>query len=190
MRGHAIQTWRFSEQSLIRIGRSNDNDVTIGDPQVSRHHVELHLRESGWELVSQGRHGTLIADELIDEGPLQHGTLLQLGPSGPKLRFCRSGAMGENETTVVRSGPAISEMLRLDQQETEEQVHEIVETPSFPAGSGACPQTPPGRFAARGSHRGILECFIPRWRRSFGRKPQIVNLSHRAVVVRFRWKTK
>ena len=131
MRGHAIQTWRFSEQSLIRIGRSNDNDGTIGDPQGSRHHVELHLRESGWEVVSKGRHGTIIADELIDEGPLQHGTLLQLGPSGPKLRFCRSGAMGENETTVVRSGPAISEMLRLDQQETDEQVREIVETPSF-----------------------------------------------------------
>ncbi len=131
MRGHAIQTWRFSEQSLIRIGRSNDNDVTIGDPQVSRHHVELHLRESGWEVVSKGRHGTIIADELIDEGPLQHGTLLQLGPSGPKLRFRQSVSAGENETTLVRSGPAISEMLRLDQQETDEQVREIVETPSF-----------------------------------------------------------
>ena len=131
MRGHAIQTWQFSKLSLIRIGRSNDNHVRLGDPQVSRHHVELHLRDKGWELVSKGRHGTLIDDELVEQWPLQDETLLQLGPNGPKLRFRRSRSAIEDQSTIMRSGPAISEILQLDEQRASEQVREIVETPSF-----------------------------------------------------------
>ncbi len=133
MRGHAIQSWQFSKQSLIRIGRSNDNDITLGDPQVSRLHVELHLRAKGWELVSNGRHGTLVADELVEQWPLQDGTILQLGPSGPKLRFRQSRLAGQDESTItmMRPGLAIREILQLDEQRTDEQVREIVETPSF-----------------------------------------------------------
>ena len=131
MRGHAIQTWQFSNRSLIRIGRADDNDVTLGDPQVSRYHAELHLRGSAWELVSKGRHGTFVADESVEQSSLQEGTVLQLGPTGPKLRFHHALPVREDETMVMRPMPAISEMLQVDQQQTEEQVREIVDTPSF-----------------------------------------------------------
>ena len=131
MRGHAIQTWQFSNRSIIRIGRADENDVTLGDPQVSRHHAELHLRESAWELLSKGRHGTLIAGESVEQWSLQDGTVLQLGPTGPKLRFHHTRPVREDETTVMRSIPAFSEMLQVDQQQADEQVREIVETPSF-----------------------------------------------------------
>ena len=131
MRGHAVQTWQFSNQSLIAIGRADDNDVALGDPQVSRYHAELHLRGNAWELISKGSNGTFIGEEPVEQSAVKNGMVLQLGPTGPKLRFLHSRPVPVDETTVMRSVPAISEMLRLDQQQTEEQVREIVDTPSF-----------------------------------------------------------
>jgi pSer/pThr/pTyr-binding forkhead associated (FHA) protein len=130
VRGHAIQTWQFDDRATIRIGRSDDNDITLGDPQVSRHHAEFHFRENAWALVSTGRHGTLIAEEPVAEAKLENGVILQLGPTGPKLRFLLAQPASEEETTMIRA-TAISEMLQLDRGRAEQEAKDIADSPAF-----------------------------------------------------------
>jgi len=131
LRGHAVQTWQFDGRTVIRIGRADENDITLGDPQVSRRHAEIHSRDGVWQLVSLGRHGTLIADEPVTEAKLKDGMTVQLGPTGPKLRFLLTQPRVEDETTMIRSEPAISEMLRLDRDKVEQEAREIADTPAF-----------------------------------------------------------
>jgi pSer/pThr/pTyr-binding forkhead associated (FHA) protein len=131
VRGHAIQTWQFGGRAMIRIGRSDDNDIALGDPQVSRHHAEVRCHGDVWELLSLGRHGTFIGDEMVETTALEDGAILQLGPTGPKLRFLLALPRHEEETTMIRNGPAISEMLQLDRGRVEQEAREIVDTPSF-----------------------------------------------------------
>src|SRR4051794_38832392 len=47
-------------QLTVRIGRDDDNDVTVDDLLVSRHHAELHAQSDGrYELADLGsRNGT------------------------------------------------------------------------------------------------------------------------------------
>ncbi len=130
VRGHAIQTWQFDDRAMIRIGRSDDNDIALGDPQVSRYHAEIHFRENAWALVSTGRHGTLISDEPVEEAKLENGVILQLGPTGPKLRFLLAQPASDDETTIIR-GTAISEMLRLDRGRAEQEAQDIADSPAF-----------------------------------------------------------
>ena len=39
-----MQTWRFRKESRVRIGRSEQNEVVIGDPYASRFHCELRFQ--------------------------------------------------------------------------------------------------------------------------------------------------
>ena len=116
---------------MIRIGRSDDNDIALGDPQVSRYHAEVRSHGNAWELISMGRHGTFIADDVVETATLEDGAILQLGPTGPKLRFLLARPQHEEETTIIRNGPALSEMLQLDRGRVEQEAREIVDSPSF-----------------------------------------------------------
>ena len=53
-----LQQWEFSEQSVIRIGRAQNNDIVLhGYFQVSRQHLELTLvdpQQEKWQLISRG----------------------------------------------------------------------------------------------------------------------------------------
>lgn len=85
----AVQTWPFESKSVIRIGRSTDNDVILYSAVVSRHHVELRQKAKGggWEIVSLGANGTYIDGKRISEVPVVDGTIIRLASSGPKIRI-------------------------------------------------------------------------------------------------------
>ena len=78
--GKPIQTWRFTDQTEITIGREDGRDIVISDPHVSRHHVTLVATDDDWMLISCGRHGTLIDNRLVAEAPLRSGVVFRLGP--------------------------------------------------------------------------------------------------------------
>ena len=99
-RGRTLQSWRFREQSLIRIGRSKQNDVVIRDPSASRFHAELHFQNGRWELANLGRNGILIKGEKIELAPLEDGTVFQLSAPGPSLRFHVFDTVSDAETTI------------------------------------------------------------------------------------------
>ncbi|MEZ2229454.1 FHA domain-containing protein [Microcoleus sp.] len=86
-----VQSWSFDSESVVRIGRSNDNDVIIYSAVVSRHHVELWNHPFGWEIINFGANGTYINDQSITQALVVDGMTIRLGNSGPSIRI-RVGA--------------------------------------------------------------------------------------------------
>ncbi len=72
---------------MVRIGRSNDNDVIIYSAVVSRHHVELWNNPFGWEIINFGANGTYIEDQPIAQVLVVDGMTIRLGNSGPSIRI-------------------------------------------------------------------------------------------------------
>ncbi|MCZ0903734.1 FHA domain-containing protein, partial [Microcoleus sp. HI-ES] len=79
---------------VVRIGRSNDNDVIIYIAVVSRHHVELWNHANCWEIINFGANGTYVDDRPIAQVSLVDGMTIRLGNSGPKIRI-RVGATNQ-----------------------------------------------------------------------------------------------
>ncbi len=123
--GHPLQTWRFEKQSLVRIGRSDDNDVTIVDPRVSRLHAELQFGETGWQLISRGRNGVLVDGLPITERALPDKKTFQLGSGGPVIRFRENHQPAPTMATLDGIDNSMLEMLQIDQRKKEEEVREI-----------------------------------------------------------------
>ncbi len=82
-----IQTWEFTSESIIRIGRSGDNHVILYSSVVSRYHVELHRHPLYWEVINIGANGTYIDDQQIDTEQIKNVTTIQLSVNGPKLQI-------------------------------------------------------------------------------------------------------
>jgi pSer/pThr/pTyr-binding forkhead associated (FHA) protein len=82
-----VQSWCFESESVVRIGRSNDNDVIIYSAVVSRHHVELWNYPDGWEIINFGANGTYVDDKSIAQAFVTDGMTIRLGNSGPKIRI-------------------------------------------------------------------------------------------------------
>ena len=127
-----MQTWRFRTESLVRIGRSEQNEVVIGDPYASRFHCELRFQGEHWDLVNLGRYGTLVRGERVEAMTIDHGTVFQLGSTGPSFRFETVHELPSSDTTSIQSAlPAMGDALRIDEANMEEQVERIAETPYF-----------------------------------------------------------
>jgi pSer/pThr/pTyr-binding forkhead associated (FHA) protein len=90
-----VQSWCFESEAVVRIGRSNDNDVIIYSAVVSRHHVELWNHPYGWEIINFGANGTYVDDRPIAQVSVADGMTIRLGNSGPKIRI-RVGATLES----------------------------------------------------------------------------------------------
>lgn len=90
----AVQSWCFESEPVVRIGRSNDNDVIIYSAVVSRHHVELWNHANSWEIINFGANGTYVDDRPIAQVSVVDGMTIRLGNSGPKIRI-RVGAANQ-----------------------------------------------------------------------------------------------
>jgi serine/threonine protein kinase, bacterial len=91
-----LQQWHFQTETVIRIGRSAENDIVLSDSLVSRHHLELRkigLTQSGnagdgsWQVTSKGTNGTFLNGVLVTQTLVPHNSLLQLAQGGPLLKF-------------------------------------------------------------------------------------------------------
>ena len=86
-----LQQWQFPQQSTIRIGRAQNNDIVLhGYFQVSRQHLELKLldaKNQKWQLSSTGTNGTLVDNVFVTEAILEHGNLIRLAENGPTFKF-------------------------------------------------------------------------------------------------------
>ena len=131
-KGRVVQTWRFEGKEVVRIGRSEQNDVVIGDPYASRFHTELQYREPRWHLVNQGRHGTVMNGEKVDDVPLEDGAVFRLGSNGPSFRFELSYAAADSQTTSIYTAlPDLGKAIEIDQAQKRQQVSDVVQTPYF-----------------------------------------------------------
>ncbi len=81
-------TWRGKElvldRSPISIGRSDENDIPIDHPSISRKHVRLHLANGTWKVMdAESRNGVRVNGEPYAAIGLRHGDVIELG----HLRF-------------------------------------------------------------------------------------------------------
>ena len=66
--------------SLINIGRDNDNDVVIDDAYVSRRHIQLRRRSGAYTLFDvNSSGGTRVNSSIVSEHRLQHGDVIRIG---------------------------------------------------------------------------------------------------------------
>jgi pSer/pThr/pTyr-binding forkhead associated (FHA) protein len=99
-----VQSWPFETESLIRIGRSTDNEVILYSAVVSRHHVELRRKGPDWEIVSLGANGTYIDGKRITQMPVVNGMIIRLASSGPQIQIHIEGdtPKGRRKTSYAK----------------------------------------------------------------------------------------
>jgi pSer/pThr/pTyr-binding forkhead associated (FHA) protein len=83
-----VQSWQFSQEILISIGRSSNNDVVLLSSVVSRHHVDLSRQQMGWIVMSRGANGTYLNGEIVDKIEAINGMIIRLASTGPKMQIC------------------------------------------------------------------------------------------------------
>ncbi len=72
------------DRSPIRIGRSEENDIEIDHPSISRSHCRLHLDGVTWKVMdAESRNGVRVNGEPYASIGLRHGDVLEIG----HLRF-------------------------------------------------------------------------------------------------------
>jgi FHA domain len=135
--GRPMNCWKFNEKSLITIGRSPEQDVEITDPYVSRHHASLVCREGSWFLVSFGRHGVLVSNQLVNEHAAGNELFFRLGVQGPAFRFSVSQEAEDIGATYVATAADTSQFeldearFALDEARLQREVGEVVESEYF-----------------------------------------------------------
>lgn len=97
-----VQNWTFEEESVIRIGRSTENDVVLYSAVVSRQHVELRQTSSGWEIVNLGTNGTYLDGKRISQVPAEDGTVIRLARSGPNVQINIGSGSSEAVKALMR----------------------------------------------------------------------------------------
>jgi pSer/pThr/pTyr-binding forkhead associated (FHA) protein len=82
-----VQSWTFDPSSVIRIGRSTNNEVVLYSAVVSRSHAEIKKNGSEWEVVNLGANGTYVNGKRIDRMPIRDGIIIRLASSGPQIQI-------------------------------------------------------------------------------------------------------
>ncbi len=118
------------------VGRGRDAGIVIAHPTVSRQHCEL-FEDDGKVFVRDlgSLNGTLVADQQVQRGCLEHGTLLTVGPLTFQMVYEHLGAIPASsapaaDDTVLPEAPTgtpelaqtIVDMPRLGRVELEEPV--------------------------------------------------------------------
>ena len=98
----------------LRIGRTDDNDISIDHRSLSRTHAKLVREESGeWRIIDmQSANGMAVNGESYAQSPLAHGDLIELGHV--KLRFVGPGQSTEgllNERAANKGGSSKKALL-------------------------------------------------------------------------------
>ncbi|SNQ49665.1 ABC-type multidrug transport system, ATPase component [Frankia canadensis] len=64
----------------MRLGRSRDNEITVGDLLASRHHAELHISLGGVELVDlASANGTFVNGHRVGRAPVMQRDVVAIG---------------------------------------------------------------------------------------------------------------
>jgi serine/threonine-protein kinase len=125
-----LQTWQFADATLIRIGRSPENEVVVGSPFVSRAHAYLRQSEDGWELCVLSQQGVFVEGRRIESLRMDDGALFRLSAGGPFLRFLTETPPELDVNTTV-SFSADTPLLVLDRTQRDRQVDEIAASDYF-----------------------------------------------------------
>jgi RsiW-degrading membrane proteinase PrsW (M82 family) len=92
------RSYSFGGDAPVRIGRSPDNDIVVGDPTVSRQHAQLSPGAGGWEFVNVGRALSYLNGEPVTRAVLTGPAQIQLSSlQGPVLAITPAAAAAPAE---------------------------------------------------------------------------------------------
>ncbi len=76
----------------LRIGRNDDNDVTLANSSISGYHAEIHRKRDGTFIITDldSKNGVLLNDEVVEMAELKDGDDVELGDV--RFRFILSRA--------------------------------------------------------------------------------------------------
>ena len=91
----------------VVIGRGDGCDLTLGDPDVSRRHLEIRNAGSGFEVADLGSsNGTQVDGQPLSDMPLRDGARIRLGST--LLMADESGGLSDAPTRIQ---PSIGEQV-------------------------------------------------------------------------------
>lgn len=114
-----VQVWNFEHESVIRIGRSTDNQVILYSAVVSRHHVELRRVGANWEIVNLGTNGTYLDGKRITQVPVVDGAIIRLARSGPNIQIRMGNGAAQDLPSMLAGDRTINQRDDAPQLETE-----------------------------------------------------------------------
>src|SRR6266446_10702156 len=98
----------FAPGTIVRIGRSSENDIVVNEPTVSRRHAQLSFEASGWVWQNAGQAPTFLAGQPVARfGVGQVVDVTLASPQGPVLRLAAAApqqAAGPLRTEVAGPG--------------------------------------------------------------------------------------
>ena len=75
------------EEGRLRMGRSQDNELFLPDPQISRYHAEIRFEGDDYWVEDAGSYnGTLVNEIRVEKRPLRDGDLVRVGNT--ELQVC------------------------------------------------------------------------------------------------------
>jgi hypothetical protein len=130
--GLPVQTWDVAPGRLWQIGRSEEADIVISSPFVSRAHAYLQETATGWELVGISDKGLFVNGEKQVNVPLADGVEFRLAAKGPMLRFRQVAVDPHEETSATISfDEQRFPMLVLDRNQLDDEVTAISDSDYF-----------------------------------------------------------
>jgi FOG: FHA domain len=82
-----VQSWNFSSELEIYIGRANDNHVVLYSSVVSRRHLTILRQPLHWEVINNGANGTFVDGKPIEKMRVVDGMIVRLATTGPKIQI-------------------------------------------------------------------------------------------------------
>jgi RsiW-degrading membrane proteinase PrsW (M82 family) len=89
------QSYTFQPEQTVRIGRSGENDIVVGDPTVSRQHAQLTCGPAGWTFQNLGQARAFQRGQDVTHMVVSQPVDLALAsPQGPVVRLQPEAAAG------------------------------------------------------------------------------------------------
>jgi pSer/pThr/pTyr-binding forkhead associated (FHA) protein len=57
------RNYTFAPGTIVRVGRSSENEIVVNDPAVSRRHAQLSWEAAGWVWQNSGQAPTFLAGQ-------------------------------------------------------------------------------------------------------------------------------
>ena len=125
--GVPLQKCSFTETQRIVIGRSDECDLVIANPYVSRTHAYLERDTEGWQVVAISSQQLMIDGQRKQSSRLREGDVFRLGTQGCDLKFREAHAQSKqvNWNQTMMFNPESCPILQLDKDQLQREVAEI-----------------------------------------------------------------
>jgi pSer/pThr/pTyr-binding forkhead associated (FHA) protein len=109
------QSWTFTDETTVSIGRATNNSVVLYSAVVSRHHVELRRGESGWRVVNLSTNGTYSSDgQPISKSMATDGMIFRLATSGPRIQINLGDPSNADQPVIIDENATSEDLTVID----------------------------------------------------------------------------